>query len=83
MLITTARLERNPTLKEQVRDLNIGTLSSDISAIRSQAADILLYKANVVPVGEDQVPHLKLRAKSPVNSTRRGHGFSGSGSQTN
>ncbi len=61
MLITTARLERNPTLKEQVRDLNIGTLSfGHLGYPVLQAADILLYKANVVPVGEDQVPHVEI-----------------------
>jgi tryptophanyl-tRNA synthetase len=61
MLITTARLERNPTLKEQVRDLNIGTLAfGHLGYPVLQAADILLYKANVVPVGEDQVPHVEI-----------------------
>ena len=61
MLITTARLERNPTLKEQVRDLNIGTLVfGHLGYPVLQAADILLYKANVVPVGEDQVPHVEI-----------------------
>ncbi|HPC35678.1 MAG TPA: tryptophan--tRNA ligase [Candidatus Marinimicrobia bacterium] len=61
MLITTARLERNPTLKEQVRDLNIGTLSfGHLGYPVLQAADILIYKANLVPVGEDQVPHVEI-----------------------
>jgi len=61
MLITTARLERNPTLKEQVRDLNIGTLAfGHLGYPVLQAADILLYKGNVVPVGEDQVPHVEI-----------------------
>ncbi|MFA7709751.1 MAG: tryptophan--tRNA ligase [Candidatus Neomarinimicrobiota bacterium] len=61
MLITTARLERNPTLKEQVRDLNIGTLVfGHLGYPVLQAADILLYKGNVVPVGEDQVPHVEI-----------------------
>jgi tryptophanyl-tRNA synthetase len=62
MLITTARLERNPTLKEQVRDLNLdasltlGHLSYPVL----QAADILVYKGEVVPVGEDQMPHIEV-----------------------
>lgn len=61
MLITTARLERNPTLKEQVRDLNIGNLSfGHLGYPVLQAADILIYKANLVPVGEDQVPHVEI-----------------------
>lgn len=61
MLITTARLERNPTLKEQVRDLNAETLLyGHLGYPVLQAADILIYKANVVPVGEDQAPHVEI-----------------------
>ncbi|MBU0743373.1 tryptophan--tRNA ligase [bacterium] len=62
MLISLGRLERNPTFKEQVRDLN---LSGEISFGHLgypvlQAADILAYRADAVPVGEDQLPHLEL-----------------------
>ncbi|MFH1197667.1 MAG: tryptophan--tRNA ligase [bacterium] len=61
MLITTSRLERNPTLKEQVRDLNIeNTIYGHLGYPVLQAADILLYKGNAVPVGEDQVPHVEI-----------------------
>ncbi|MEI6847875.1 MAG: tryptophan--tRNA ligase [Chlorobiaceae bacterium] len=61
MLITAARLERNPTLKEQVRDLNMDSLIyGHLGYPVLQAADILLYKGNVVPVGEDQLPHLEI-----------------------
>jgi len=61
MLITTARLERNPTLKEQVRDLNSDTLLyGHLGYPVLQAADILMYKASVVPVGEDQAPHVEI-----------------------
>jgi tryptophanyl-tRNA synthetase len=61
MLITTARLERNPTLKEQVRDLNSENISyGHLGYPVLQAADILMYKANLVPVGEDQVPHVEI-----------------------
>lgn len=61
MLITTSRLERNPTLKEQVRDLNMETMTyAHLGYPVLQAADILLYKGNVVPVGEDQLPHLEI-----------------------
>ncbi len=61
MLITTARLERNPTLKEQVRDLNTeNMLYGHLGYPVLQAADILIYKANVVPVGEDQAPHVEI-----------------------
>ena len=61
MLITTARLERNPTLKEQVRDLNTeNMIYGHLGYPVLQAADILMYKANVVPVGEDQAPHVEI-----------------------
>ncbi|MBI1804614.1 MAG: tryptophan--tRNA ligase [Ignavibacteriae bacterium] len=61
MLITTARLERNPTVKEQVRDLNIeNVIYGHLGYPVLQAADILLYKGDVVPVGEDQVPHVEI-----------------------
>jgi len=55
-------LERNPTYKEQMQQLT----SRDIHNYAFlgypvlQAADILIYKANLVPVGEDQLPHLEL-----------------------
>lgn len=61
MLITKARLERNPTLKEQVRDLNIeNVIYGHLGYPVLQAADILLYKGDAVPVGEDQVPHVEI-----------------------
>jgi tryptophanyl-tRNA synthetase len=61
MLITTSRLERNPTLKEQVRDLEIETIAyGHLGYPVLQAADILMYKGDVVPVGEDQLPHIEI-----------------------
>jgi tryptophanyl-tRNA synthetase len=62
MLITTNRLERNPTLKEQVRDLNIDPNISlgHLGYPVLQAADILVYRAHLVPVGEDQLPHIEI-----------------------
>jgi tryptophanyl-tRNA synthetase len=61
MLITTARLERNPSLKEQVRDLELETIAyGHLGYPVLQAADILLYKGEVVPVGEDQLPHIEI-----------------------
>ncbi len=62
MLITVPRLQRNPTVKEQARDLGLeanmtfGHLGYPVL----QAADILIYKADAVPVGEDQVPHVEI-----------------------
>ena len=61
MLITSSRLERNPPLKEQIRDLNMESMSyGHLGYPVLQAADILLYKGNVVPVGEDQIPHVEI-----------------------
>ncbi len=53
-------LERNPTLKEQLRDLNIRTVHfGHLGYPVLQAADILIYKATAVPIGEDQLPHIE------------------------
>lgn len=62
MLVSLGRLERNPTFKEQVRDLNLGGEISygHLGYPVLQAADILVYRAHAVPVGEDQLPHLEL-----------------------
>jgi tryptophanyl-tRNA synthetase len=61
MLITAARLERNPAVKEQVRDLHIEHITyGHLGYPVLQAADILLYKGAFVPVGEDQVPHVEM-----------------------
>ena len=61
MLITAARLERNPAVKDQVRDLNIENITyGHLGYPVLQAADILLYKGDLVPVGEDQVPHVEI-----------------------
>jgi tryptophanyl-tRNA synthetase len=55
-------LERNPVLKEQVRDLGLkenisyGLLGYPVL----MASDILIYKSNAVPVGEDQAHHVEL-----------------------
>ncbi|TAM40775.1 tryptophan--tRNA ligase [bacterium] len=55
-------LERCPTYKEQLREVTNRTLSTYgfLGYPVLQAADILLYKAAAVPVGEDQLPHLEL-----------------------
>jgi tryptophanyl-tRNA synthetase len=65
MLVSTARLERNPTLKEQVRDLEMdkgeeGIAYGHLGYPVLQAADILMYRAHAVPVGEDQLPHIEI-----------------------
>jgi tryptophanyl-tRNA synthetase len=62
MLITKNRLERNPAVKDQARDLGIGDQLTygHLGYPVLQAADILLYQADLVPVGEDQVPHVEI-----------------------
>ncbi len=61
MLITANRLERNPTVKEQARSLHIDQIIyGHLGYPVLQAADILLYKGDAVPVGEDQVPHVEI-----------------------
>ncbi|KKJ78774.1 tryptophanyl-tRNA synthetase [Kiloniella litopenaei] len=56
--VTVARLERNPTIRDEIKARNFGR---DIPAgfmcyPAAQAADITAFKATVVPVGEDQAP---------------------------
>lgn len=55
-------LERNPTYKEQLREMKNRNLTTYafLGYPVLQAADIALYKADVVPVGADQLPHLEL-----------------------
>jgi len=61
MLITKSRLERNPSIKEQVRDLEIEHITyGHLGYPVLQAADILLYRGDLVPVGEDQLSHVEI-----------------------
>ena len=55
-------LERCPTYKEQISEVTTRDLMTYgfLGYPALQAADILIYKGNVVPVGEDQLPHLEL-----------------------
>jgi tryptophanyl-tRNA synthetase len=63
MITPMGLLERNPTYKEALEEfgnreklLNLGFFSYPVL----QAADILLYKAEKVPVGKDQIPHIEI-----------------------
>ncbi len=55
-------LERNPTYKEQLREIKTRDLHTYafLGYPVLQAADILLYRAQGVPIGEDQLPHIEL-----------------------
>lgn len=62
MLIPFPRLMRNPTLKDEIRDKGLGD-SYPFGFLLypvGQIADILAFRPDVVPVGEDQLPHLEL-----------------------
>lgn len=60
MLVTVPRLERVPTYKDQIQQLHLSPSLGLLTYPVLQAADILLYRAHSVPVGEDQLPHLEL-----------------------
>jgi tryptophanyl-tRNA synthetase len=62
MLIPFPRLMRNPTLKDEIRDKKLGDNYSFGFLLYAvlQVADILALKAEIVPVGVDQLPHLEL-----------------------
>ena len=60
MLVTLARLQRNPTVKEEIKHSDIPHISYGFLGYPvSQAADILIVRAQIVPVGEDQLPHIE------------------------
>jgi tryptophanyl-tRNA synthetase len=62
MITPVPWLERNPTYKDQMIQLNNKDLSTFgfLGYPVLQAADIIMYKANGVPVGVDQVPHVEI-----------------------
>jgi tryptophanyl-tRNA synthetase len=75
MTIPTPWLERVPTYKEQIDQLTEKDLSTlgFLGYPLLQTADIIIYNAHAVPVGEDQVPHLELSREI----VRRFHNFYG------
>src|SRR3979411_1240283 len=75
MITPLGWLERVPTYKEQrenIKDKDLGTFGF-LGYPLLQAADILIYKADLVPVGEDQVAHIELTREI----SRRFNGFYG------
>lgn len=60
-LVTVSRLQRNPTVKNEIKlrnfeaNIPVGFFTYPIS----QAADITAFKANIIPVGEDQLPMIE------------------------
>jgi len=60
-LVSVPRAQRIPTLKEVVRDLQLETASMALLSYPIlQAADILMVKGDLVPVGKDQLSHIEL-----------------------
>lgn len=74
-LVTVSRLSRNPTVKNEIKQkeyeksIPVGFFCYPIS----QAADITLFKANIVPVGDDQLPMIE-QTNEIVNSFNRIYG---------
>jgi len=59
-LVSVAELERNPTVKQERADSGRSMSGLLLTYPVHQAADILFCHADVVPVGQDQLPHLEL-----------------------
>jgi tryptophanyl-tRNA synthetase len=62
MIVPFPRLMRNPTIKDEIRDKQLGDKYSTgfLFYPLLQVADILALRGEIVPVGEDQLPHLEL-----------------------
>lgn len=60
-LVTVARLQRNPTVKDEIKQRGFGSSipAGFLTYPVSQAADITAFKADLVPVGEDQLPMIE------------------------
>lgn len=60
-LVTVSRLERNPTVKNEIKEKNfeLSIPAGFLIYPVSQAADITAFKASIVPAGEDQLPMIE------------------------
>lgn len=62
MLLPYPRVMRNPTIKDEIRDKKLGDnypFGFLLYAV-GQVADILAFRPDIVPVGEDQIPHIEM-----------------------
>jgi tryptophanyl-tRNA synthetase len=60
MLVSLARVQRNPTVKEEFRNSKLSSMSYGFLGYPiSQAADILCVRSHLVPVGDDNLPHVE------------------------
>ncbi|MGF1425948.1 tryptophan--tRNA ligase [Kitasatospora sp. LaBMicrA B282] len=75
-LVSVAELNRNPTVKDEIAHSRQSAVSGLMFTYPvHQAADILFCKANLVPVGQDQLPHLEVtRSIARRFNDRYGHG---------
>ncbi|MER7918452.1 MULTISPECIES: tryptophan--tRNA ligase [unclassified Streptomyces] len=75
-LVSVAELNRNPTVKDEIAHSRQSAVSGLMFTYPvHQAADILFCKANLVPVGQDQLPHLEItRTVARRFNERYGHG---------
>lgn len=72
MMVTLARVKRNPTVKDEMESSGIKKASVGfVSYPISQAADILSVMANCVPVGKDQLPHIELTREIASNFNKQ------------
>lgn len=76
-LVTVPRLQRNPTVKDEIkqRGFGAGIPAGFLVYPVSQAADITAFKADLVPVGEDQLPMIE-QSNEIVRSFNRIYGCS-------
>ena len=74
-LVTVARLQRNPTVKSEInqKDFNKSIPVGFMCYPISQAADITAFKANIIPVGDDQLPMIE-QANEIVRTFNRIYG---------
>lgn len=74
MLVTVPRCQRVPTLKDVLKDLHIEKPSLGLLTYPVlQAADILMVKANLVPVGKDQESHVEV-TREIANTFNKNYG---------
>lgn len=60
-LVTVSRVNRNPTVKNEAKVYGVSQMSVGFQNYPiSQAADILAFKPDLIPVGKDQLPHIEL-----------------------
>lgn len=74
-LVTVSRLYRNPTVKSEIklRGFDESIPSGFLNYPVSQTADITAFKANIIPVGDDQLPMIE-QAREIVHSFNRIYG---------